>query len=66
MKGPFRVIIQGATSVTVGLDADPKVMKEVKTSEVFRFKELPIASGDLGTVTSVVLGPNSSSLGSKK
>ena len=57
--GPFRVIKQGATSVTVVLDADPKVIKEVKTSEEFRFKELLIASSDLGTVTSVVLGPNS-------
>lgn len=64
--GPFRVIKQGTTSLTVVLDADPKVIKEVKTSEVFRFKELPITSSDLGTVTSVVLGPNSSSLVSKK
>jgi hypothetical protein len=64
--GPFRVVKQGASSVTVVLDADPKVIKEVRTSEVFRFKESPIASCDLGTVTSVVLGPNSSSLVSKK
>ena len=51
--GSLRVVKQGPTSVTVALDTDPQIIKAVKTSEVFHFRELPIPSGEIGLISSL-------------
>lgn len=56
--GPFRVVKQDATSVTVVLESDSKVIKSVKTSEVFRFKEAPVEAKVLGQVMGLKTVPN--------
>lgn len=53
--GPFRVEKQTETSLFLYKDGDPTVRKEVKTSEVFRFRDM--ADKEIGVVDGLVAIP---------
>jgi len=55
--GPFKVSSQTNTSVTVTLVSNPTIIKTVKTSEVFRFKDGLVSKNQISTVPGLTLVP---------
>ena len=56
--GPFKVSNQNNTSVTVSLVAKPTIIKTVKLSEVFRYKDNLVPKESISTVPGLTLVPS--------
>ena len=55
--GPFKVTGQTNTAVTLTLVSNPTIIKTVKTSEVFRFKDGMASKDQIATVPGLSLVP---------
>jgi len=56
--GPFKVVGQDNLAVTVTLAADPTIIRKIKISEVFRFKDNVAKLDEIGTVPGLKLVPS--------
>ena len=56
--GPFKVSSQSNTSVTVSLVSNPTIIKTVKLSEVFRYKDNMVPKDGISTVPGLTLIPS--------
>ena len=55
--GPFKVTSQNNTAVTLTLASNPTIIKTVKNSEVFRYKEHTVPRDQIATVPGLSLVP---------
>jgi len=56
--GPFKVISQTNTSLTLALATNPSIIKVVKTSEAFKFKGSEIPTSSIGAPGGLKMVPN--------
>ena len=60
--GPFKVTGQNNTSVTLTLASNPTIIKTVKNSEVFRYKDQIVPRDQIATVPGLSLVPFASGI----